>query len=78
MKQYDESSISSSESMSDLKRELSRFKDAELHSAKYIADLEVRLAKSDESVLALREQIEKLESECERRRDEARSLAGTT
>ena len=74
MKQYDESSISSSESMSDLRRELSRFKDAELHSAKYIADLEMRLAKSDESVLALREHVERLELECERRRDEARIL----
>jgi chromosome segregation ATPase len=74
MKQYDESSISSSESMSDLKRELSRFKEAELHSAKYIADLELRLAKSDESVLVLREHVEKLELECEWRRDEARVL----
>jgi chromosome segregation ATPase len=74
MKQYDESSISSSESMSDLKRELSRFKDAELHSTKYIADLEVRLAKSDESVLALREHVERLERECERRQEEAQVL----
>lgn len=74
MKQYDESSVSSSESLSDLKRELSRFKDAELLSTKYIADLEMRLAKSDESVLALREHVERLELECERRRDEARVL----
>jgi hypothetical protein len=74
MKQYDESSISSSESLSDLKRELSRFKDAELLSTKYIADLEMRLAKSDESVLALREHVERLELECERRRDEARVM----
>ena len=74
MKQYDESSVSSSESLSDLKRELSRFKDAELLSTKYIADLEMRLAKSDESVLALRENVEGLELECERRRNEARVL----
>jgi chromosome segregation ATPase len=74
MKLYDESSISSSESLSDLKRELSRFKDAELLSTKYIADLEMRLAKSDESVLALRDHVERLELECERRRDEARIL----
>jgi len=74
MKLYDESSISSSESMSDLKRELARFKEAETHSAKYIAELEVRLAKSDESVLALREHVERLELECERRRDEAHVL----
>jgi kinesin family protein 4/21/27 len=74
MKQYDESSVSSSESLSDLKRELSRFKDAELHSSKYIADLEMRLAKSDESVLALREHVERLEQDCERRQDEVRIL----
>ena len=74
MRQYDESNVSSSESMSDLKRELIRFKEAELHSAKYITDLEVRLAKSDESLLALREHLEKLELECERRQDEARVL----
>jgi chromosome segregation ATPase len=74
MRQYDESNISSSESMSDLKRELIRFKEAELHSAKYITDLELRLAKSDESLLALREHVEKLELECERRQDEARVL----
>ncbi len=74
MRLYDESNISSSESMSDLKRELSRFKEAELHSAKYITDLEGRLAKSDESLLALREHVEKLELECERRQYEARVL----
>ena len=74
MKQYDESSISSSESLSDLKRELSRFKDGELLSTRYIADLEMRLAKSDESVLALREHVERLELDCERRQDEARVL----
>ena len=74
MRQYDESNISSSESMSDLKRELLRFREAELHSAKYITDLEVRLAKSDESVLALREHVEKLELECDRRQDEAHVL----
>jgi chromosome segregation ATPase len=74
MRQYDESSISSNESMSDLKRELTRFKEAELHSTKYIADLELRLAKSDESVLVLRDHVEKLELECERRRSEAQVL----
>jgi kinesin family protein 4/21/27 len=74
MKQYDESSVSSSESISDLKRELSRFRDAELHSSKYIADLEMRLTKSDESVLTLRELVERLEQDCERRQDEVRIL----
>ena len=60
--------------MSDLKRELTRFKESESHSTRYIADLEVRLARSDESVLVLRQTVEKLESECERRRDEAEIL----
>ena len=66
--------MSSSESMSDLKRELARYKDSEAHSAKYIADLEARLAKSDESVLALRQSVENLEQECERRQQEVESL----
>ena len=53
MKAYDETSMSSSESMHDLKKEVSRYREAEGHSGKYIADLEARLAKSDESILAL-------------------------
>ena len=60
--------------MSDLKRELIRFKEAECNSAKYVTDLESRLAKADESLLALREHVEKLERESERRQDEARVL----
>lgn len=74
MKLYDETSISSSESMTDLKREINRFKDTESHSAKYISDLEARLARSDESILDLQKVIERLESECERRRDEVENL----
>lgn len=70
MKTYDETSITSSESMTDLKREVSRFKDSESYSAKYIADLEARLARSDESILDLQRTVEKLEQECERRRNE--------
>lgn len=74
MKLYDETSISSSESMTDLKREINRFKDTESHSAKYISDLEARLARSDESILDLQKVIERLESECERRRAEVENL----
>lgn len=74
MKAYDETTMSSSESMTDLKKEVSRYKDAEAHSGKYIADLEARLAKSDESVLALRQSVEDLEKECERRQQEVESL----
>jgi kinesin family protein 4/21/27 len=71
---YDETSISSSESMTDLKREVARFRDTESHSGKYIADLEARLTRSDESVLILQQTVEKLETECDRRRDEAELL----
>jgi chromosome segregation ATPase len=74
MKAYDETSVSSSESMTDLKREVSRFKDAEAHSSKYIADLESRLARADESILSLQQTVEKLEKESDRRRDEVETL----
>lgn len=74
MKNYDETSLSSSVSLTDLKREISKFKDTENHSSKYIADLEARLARSDESIVALQQTVEKLEKECERRRDEAEVL----
>jgi len=66
--------MSSSESLSDLKREVSRYKEAESHSTSYIADLEARLARSDESVLTLQQTIERLESECERRIEEVEAL----
>lgn len=56
--------------MSDLKRELTRFRETEAHSAKYIVDLEARLARSDESVLGLQQTVEKLEKDCERRQSE--------
>lgn len=74
IKTYDESSISSSESMTDLKREVARFKDTESYSSKYIADLEARLARSDESVLALQQSVDRLEQESERRREEIELL----
>jgi len=74
MKSYDENSITSSESMTDLKREVARFKDSESSSATYIVDLEARLARSDESVLGLQQTIERLETECERRRDQVELL----
>jgi chromosome segregation ATPase len=56
--------------MTDLKREVARFKDTESHSGKYIADLEARLTRSDESVLSLQRTVENLESVCERRQEE--------
>jgi chromosome segregation ATPase len=74
MKSYDETSVSSSESLTDLKRELTRFKESEAHSSKYIADLEARLSRSDESILGLQQNIENLEKESECRREEAETL----
>ena len=74
LKTYDETSISSSESMTDLKREVTRFKDSEALSSKYIADLEGRLSRSDDSILVLQQNVEELEKECERRRNEIETL----
>ena len=74
LKQYDESNLSSSESIGSLKREISQYKDAETHSAQYIADLEARLLRADESVLDLRQTVERLEKEAERRREEVEVL----
>jgi uncharacterized protein (DUF3084 family) len=74
MKSYDETSTSSSESLTDLKREVTRYKEAESHSTSYIADLEARLARSDESVLTLQQTIERLEGDCERRREEVETM----
>ncbi len=74
MKAYDETSVSSSESMTDLKREVSRFKDAEAHSSKYIVDLEARLSRSDESVVMLQKNLETLEQDSARRRQEVETL----
>lgn len=74
LKAYDETSISSSESMIDLKREVTRFKDSEALSSKYIADLEARLSRSDDSILVLQQNVEELEKECERRCSEIGTL----
>lgn len=71
---YDESSITSSGSISDLKREITKYKDNEAYSTQYIADLEARLGRADESVLSLREAVERLEKESERRREEVVTL----
>ena len=60
--------------MSDLKRELSKYRDTETHSSKYIAELESRLTRSDESILSLQQTVEKLEKECDWRREEVSSL----
>jgi peptidoglycan hydrolase CwlO-like protein len=60
--------------MTDLKREVARYKDTESYSGKYITDLEARLARADESVLALQQTVEKLEKESDRRREEVEVL----
>jgi len=74
VKSYDETSMSSSESLTDLKRELTRYKETDSQSASYISELEVRLAKSDESVLSLQQVIARLESESEKRTQEVAAL----
>lgn len=74
VKLFDESSISSSGSITDLRREITKFKDSESYSTQYIADLEARLARSDESVLSLRASVENLEQEVHRRQEEVDSL----
>lgn len=66
--------MSSSESVTDFKREIARHKDSEGKSAQYIADLETRLARSDESVLSLRDTVERLERDGEARRNEVEVL----
>ena len=73
MATYDETSITSSEWMTDLRREVTRYRETETHSSKYIADLEAR-PRTDESVVGLQLTIEKLEAECERRRGEVQHL----
>ena len=74
LKQYDESSLSNSESIGSLKREIAHYKDAESHSSQYIADLEARLLHADESVLDLQQAVERLEQAAERRREEVEVL----
>jgi len=74
LRQYDESNLSSSESIGSLKREISQYKDTETHSARYITDLEARLLRADESVLDLQQAVERLEKEAERRREEVEVL----
>jgi kinesin family protein 4/21/27 len=74
MRAFHETSITSSESMTDLKREITRYKETDNHSTQYIADLEARLSRSDESVVALQQSVEKLEKESERRQEEVKVL----
>lgn len=51
-----------------------KYKDTDLYSAKYIADLETRLARSDESIIALQQTVERYENESEARREEVETL----
>ena len=74
LKQYDESDLTSSESIGSLKREIIQYKEAETYSAQYIADLESRLLRADESVLDLQQAVERLEKEAARRREEVEDL----
>lgn len=74
LKLYDETTVSSAESMTDLRRDLARYKEAEAQSTKYITDLEARLSRADESILTLQQAVEKFEQECERRQEEVEAI----
>ncbi len=74
LRAYDETSVSSTESMADLRRELARFKEAEIQSSKYIVDLEARLSRADESILSLQQAVEESEKECERRQAQVETI----
>ena len=74
LKQYDESTLSSSESIGSLKREIAQYKETEIHSTQYIADLEARLLRADESVLDLQQAVERVEKDAARRREEVEVL----
>ena len=60
--------------MGSLKKEIVQYKEAEAHSAQYIADLESRLLRADESILDLQQTLEGLEKEATRRREEVEDL----
>ena len=66
--------MSSSGSITELKRELAKIKDTETHSSQYILDLETRLTKSDDSALVLQQKVATLEAECEKRSNEVAAL----
>jgi DNA repair exonuclease SbcCD ATPase subunit len=66
--------MSSSSSVSDLRREIQRHKDAESRSTQYITELEQRLTRSDENVLSLRDSVQHLEREVEARLQTAELL----
>ena len=74
MKQHEDTSITSNESVADLKREISKHKESEGRIGEYVTDLETRLARADESILTLRATVEKLEEESDARREEALAL----
>ena len=66
--------MSSHESVTDFKREIARVKDDEQRTSEYIVELEGRLGRSDESILSLRETVDKLEREADTRRAEIETL----
>jgi predicted nucleic acid-binding Zn-ribbon protein len=68
--------MSSSESFSDLRKEIARYKESDLTSASYIASMEARLARNDADMASLRATIEKLEAEAESRAEEVSQLQG--
>ena len=70
----DENKESTNISTADLKKEIARLLDVEAHSVQHIADLEVRLSKSDENVLSLRASVEQLEEDLASRQAQVEDL----
>jgi predicted nuclease with TOPRIM domain len=74
LKTIDETKESANISTADLKKEIARLRDVEAHSVQHIADLELRLSKSDENVLSLRASVEQLEEDIASRQTQVEDL----
>ncbi|KAG8884235.1 hypothetical protein FRB97_004740 [Tulasnella sp. 331] len=74
LKAFSDSSLSSEETLADLRKELAKHKGIEQSTSGYVADLEARLARSDADVTAFRTVVEKLEAEADRKSSEIERL----
>jgi len=74
LKTIDENKESANISTADLKKEIARLLDVEAYSVQHIAELEARLSKSGENVLALRASVEQLEGDLASRQAQVEDL----
>ncbi|KZS90006.1 kinesin-domain-containing protein [Sistotremastrum niveocremeum HHB9708] len=74
VKGFTSDSLTDSESLTTLQKELGRYKELEGTNGAYIMELEARLAKTDESVLELQQSVERAEALAERREADVRDL----